>query len=444
MSIPDHYKHRHAFHFSSIENLESILNSGLLSTNRKNNFGINHVNVAEVGIQNRRSSMIVPGSGNRTVHDYVPFYFAQKTPMQLAVLHKKNVDQQFIIYFAVPISILESRQGVYFTDASANTDIPPAFYPASDSASLDKLNWQVIDSLKWAYPQENERHQKMAELSVPDSVSTSEISYIVVWNESIAEAVKQMFASKGIWCPRVVVNTYHYYTDPQDHSYSLVTGPFFLKQEFEQTVERIFVTQSQNKKFPDMGNALASIKQNFSSIKELGDIDGLAANYGPHSDDVGTHSKRVAGLVVNSPEYQALYAQDKIILELAAYFHDIGKGPKTRWANSFMDKADNNHARKSLPMLERILTQDIGGLSNDAIRKLVMLVTYDDLLGDIAANGRDKQQLFDIVTCESDVNMLAALSRADIGAINQGWLFNTTARIEQLKNEAIAFLRRVR
>jgi hypothetical protein len=109
-----------------------------------------------------------------------------------------------------------------------------------------------------------------------------------------------------------------------------------------------------------------------------------------------------------------------------------------------MDKADNNHARKSLPMLERILTQDIGGLSKDAIRKLVMLVTYDDLLGDIAANGRDKQQLFDIVKCESDANMLAALSRADIGAINQWWLFNTTARIEQLKNEAIAFLRGVR
>ena len=441
MPIPDCYKYRHAFHFSSLHNLELILDHGLLSTNRKNQLGINHVNVAEAGIQHRRAAMIVPGSGNKTVHDYVPFYFAQKTPMQLAVLHKKNVDQQFIMYFAVPITIMELRQDIYFTDASANTDVPPTFYPAAAPAQLNALNWKIIDSLKWAYPNEVERHQKMAELLVPDSVSINEIGYIVVWNESIATAVKQIFANKGIRCPRIEVNTYHYYPDPQDHRYSLVTGPFFLKQEFEQTVSNISAANVQNKKFPDAGSALAAIRLNFSAIKELADIEGLGANYGPHSDDVGTHSKRVAERVITSPEYYASDDQNKIILELAAYFHDIGKGPKTRWNNSFMDKADNNHARKSLPMLERILTQDIGGLSRDEIRKLVMLVTYDDLLGDIAANGRNKQQLFDIVTSESEINMLAALSRADIGAINEGWLFNTNAQIEQLKFEAIAFLR---
>jgi len=256
--------------------------------------------------------------------------------------------------------------------------------------------------------------------------------------------VKQVFLNKGIFCPRVVINKYHYYSDPQDNRYSLIAGPFFLKREFEQTLDRIFATQAQNKVFPSPESALAAIRLNFAAIRELADIDGLRANYGPHSDDVGTHSRRVAGLVVTSPEYQALGNEDKVILELAANFHDIGKGPKTRWTNSFMDKADNNHALKSLPMLERILGQEIGGLSRDAIRKLVMLVTYDDLLGDIAANGRDKQQLFDIVTSESEVNMLVALSRADIGSINQGWLFNTTAQIEQLKNEAIAYFQGAR
>ncbi len=441
MPIPDNFKYRRAFHFSSLQNLELILTHGLLSTNRKNQLRIEHVNVAEAGIQHRRAGMIVPGSGNRTVHDYVPFYFAQKTPMQLAVLHKKNVDQQFIIYFAVSISVMDSREGVYFTDASANTDVPPNFYLASASENLNALNWKIIDSLKWAYPNETERHQKMAELLIPDSVGINEIESILVWNESIAVAVREIFANKGICCPRVDVNTYHYYSDPQDHRYSLVTGPFFLKQEFEQTISNISASNTQNKKFLDAGSALTAIKLNFSAIKELADIDGLGANYGPHSDDVGTHSRRVAGRVVISPEYHSLDERNRIILELAAYFHDIGKGPKTRWVNSFMDKADNNHARKSLPMLERILTQDIGGLSRDEIRKLVMLVTYDDLLGDIAANGRDKQQLFDIVTSESEVNMLAALSRADIGAINEAWLFNTNAQIEQLKLEAIAYLR---
>lgn len=62
-----------------------------------------------------------------------------------------------------------------------------------------------------------------------------------------------------------------------------------------------------------------------------------------------------------------------------------------------MTKADNDHAAKSLPMLKRILTEDIGGLSEESVRKIVTLVTYDDLIGDIVARDRDEKQLVDII-----------------------------------------------
>lgn len=441
MPIPHCFMGRYAYHFTSVYNLESVIDNGLLSTNQKRARGINHVNVAEAGIQCRRSLMAVPGAPGKFVHDYVPFYFSQKTPMQLAVLNKKNVDQELIIYFAVSLQVIGTRPGVFFTNASANTDIPPEFYAASDSNRLSDLNWQVIDCNKWSYPDDNERHQKMAELLIPDYVFIGEVSYIVVWNQSIAQAVKNCFAAKGVPCPRVEVNSWHYYTDPQNRQFSLITGPFFLKKNFEEAVDNILNGQLARAKFPDLAHALNAIRRDFGSIKELSDIDGLRADYGPHHDDVGTHSRRVATLALQSPEYLGLNAEDKMILEVAAYLHDIGKGPKSRWQDSYMDRADNNHAKKSLPMLQRILTQDIGGLSRDSIRKLVMLVTYDDLLGDIAANGRDRQQLFDIITTESDVYMLVALSRADIGAINQNWLNNTYGPIEQLREDALEFLR---
>jgi hypothetical protein len=440
MPINPKYNYHYAYHFTSLHNLESVIDTGLLSTNQKNLRDIQHFNIAEASIQGRRSTMPVPGSNKKHVHDYVPFYFAKRTPMQMAVIQKKNVDQQFIIYFAVSLKIIDHREGVFFTDASANTDIPPNFYDSSRSDCLDKLNWKIINSGVWSYPDDNERHQKMAELLVPESVLMREVDHIVVWNDSIAQCVRDCFKSKNVPCPNIISHGRYYYVDQDDIRHSLITGPYYLKKEFEETVDNITKDRSTNTTYSNLQEALVAIRNNFGSIKELDDIDGLRANYGPHKDDVGTHSRRVADLVLRSPEYIQLDEQNKMILEAAAYLHDIGKGPKSRWTDSYMHKADNNHARKSLPMLERILTQDIGGLSEEEVRRLVMLITYDDLLGDIAARGRDREQLFDIITCETDVNMLVALSRADIGSINQGWLLNTYDDIEQLRVDAFRFL----
>ena len=350
MPIPDRYNGRYAYHFSSIENLDSIIELGLLSTNQKLQRGVTHVDVAAAGIQCRRGAMEVPGSEGRHVHDYVPFYFAQKTPMQLSVILKKNVDQQFLIYFAVPLRIIDSRQGVFFTSASANTDIPPPFFCSAESDRLGDLNWGIIDHNKWKYPDDNERHQKMAELLVPDLVSMADVAYIVAWNDGFAQIIRDRFAEKGVPCPNVVCNSWHYYPDMQDKRFSFITGPYFLKKGFLDTVSSIENGRLPNPKFLNLEQALNAVRADFCSILELANIDGLAADYGPHKDDVGTHSRRVAELVFESPEYNALDLRGKQILEFAAFLHDIGKGPKTRWANSFMDRSEERRVGKECPV----------------------------------------------------------------------------------------------
>jgi len=440
MAVPTHHRHRNAYHFTSIENLESIIDNGIFSTNQKIARGIVHVNVAEEGIQRRRALMQIPGMDGRFVHDYVPFYFAKKTPMQLAVLHKKNVDQQFIIYLSVSILSLETRVGAYFTNASANTDIPPTFFSGNNQAQqLDVLDWQTIDNNGWSYADESQRHRKMAELLLPDHVPLFEINQIITWNRDVSDIVRQIFQDKGIAAPNIVEGDFqHYYCEPGKWSNSLVTGPFFLKRLFDEAVSYVVSFQRQVvPKFQSLQHALHALRTNFAAIKELEDIDGLGANYGPHREDVGAHSRRVAGLVVNSPEYHQLDAIHREVLEMAAYLHDIGKGPKTRWDNNFMDKADGEHPKKSLPMLKRILTEDFPVLPPDLVRKIVMLVTYDDLLGEIVAKGRNKSQLFDIVTSPEDINMLVALSKADIGSLNQIWLTQVSDGIDSLRNEVL-------
>jgi len=440
MAVPVHHRGRNAYHFTSIQNLESIIDHGIFSTNQKIARGILHVNVAEEGIQRRRALMQVPGANGRCVHDYVPFYFAKKTPMQQAVLYKKNVDQQFIIYLSVSVLLMETRAGAYYTSASANTDVPPAFFSGNhQSDQLDQLDWQTIDNGRWGYDDDAQKHRKMAELLLPDHVPLSEINQIVTFNRSVSDCVRQIFQNKGVVPPNIVeAGGEHYYLEPGNWNASLVTGPFFLKRFVDEAISHVVSFQRQvMPKFQTLSDALRAIRANFAAIRELQDIDGLGANYGPHREDVGAHSRRVSGLVLNSPEYIQLDPIHREVLELAAYLHDIGKGPKTRWPNSFMNKADGEHPKKSLPMLKRILTEDLPILPPDIVRKIIMLVTYDDLLGEIVAKGRDKSQLFDIITCPEDITMLVALSKADIGALNQIWLMQVSAGIDALRVEAL-------
>ncbi|MEC5317580.1 DarT ssDNA thymidine ADP-ribosyltransferase family protein [Brenneria populi subsp. brevivirga] len=438
MKFPVKLKGRYAYHFTLIDNLESIIDSGLLCTNLKNEQGISHKNIAAHGIQGRRSTMPVPCSNGKFVHDYVPFYFSKKTSMQLGVINKKNVDQPFLIYFAIPIEIIEKKDGVIFSDASANTDTPPNFYNASSSNMLNSLNWDAIDSKKWACPSDEYRHQKMAELLVPRSIQISEVAYIVVWNEWVKNEVKKIFQTKGIQPPKIQFDGDHYYINFYDGGReSIVTGPRFLKHKMELTISAICENANIPKKYGSVRAALNAIEHNFSSIKELGDIDGLRASYGPHTDDVGTHSRRVAGALAQLYEYNGLSDQDKDIVLLSAYFHDIGKGPKSRWGRNGMTSADNDHAVKSLPMLKRILTEDIGGLSEESIRKIVTLVTYDDLIGDIVAKDRDEKQLIDVIKNENDLKMLVALAKADMNAINPAWVIIHNQSIEDLKSRTL-------
>lgn len=442
MEFPVNLKGRYAYHFTSIDNLGSIIENGLLCTNLKNNLGISHQNIAERGIQGRRSAMSVPCSDGKFVHDYVPFYFSKRNSMLLGVINKKNIDQIFLIYFAIPIEIIEKKAGVVFSDASANTDIPPNFYNSSSLNRLNSLNWDAINRKKWACPSEEYRHQKMAELLVPDSINISEVAYIVVGNSWIKEKVEKVFHTKGVQPPKIQYDVDHYYINFYTGSnQSIVTGPYFLKYTMESTISEICKSRNVHKKYGSIRDALGAIAKNFSSIKELDDIDGLKASYWPHTDDVGTHSRKVAGGLNQFHEYNGLSDEDKEIVLLSAYFHDIGKGPKSRWGHDGMTKADNDHAVKSLPMLKRILTEDIGGLSEESVRKIVTLVTYDDLIGDIVAKDRNEKQLFDVIKNENELKMMIALSKADMNAINPEWVTTHSKSIEDLESRTLHVIR---
>lgn len=294
MSIPVEHAHRYAYHFTSIENLPGILEHGLLSYNEMRKRKVEHLSVAEDSIQVRRSRMAVKCGPGGVVHDYVPFYFCKRTSMLQAVIFRKNVDQQFLIYIAVTIDWVNEDCAV-FTDASANTECPPGFY--AYCKDLCQLKWDLIDSLGWRWNDE-QKQARMAELLIHRSLPVDAFTHIITWNRSISKIVRKESQKAGIRPPNIFENARFYYTRySQDKTRSLITGPYFLEKGYREVVEDVLKTRGGsapgNPAFDSIEDSIACLKDNFCRLPELAEIDDLRTANPQHHEDVGSHSRRV-------------------------------------------------------------------------------------------------------------------------------------------------------
>lgn len=445
MNIPEEYKGKYFYHFTHIENLDSILKNGFLCTNKKNELNLEHTNVASENIQTRRSDMDVTCEPKGKVHDYVPFYFASTNPMALAVVNGKNIDQIDLVFLAIPIEKL-NKDSVVFTDASANTIVPPKFY--NNPEDLDNLNWDAINSRKWGNKTDDWKHQRMAEVLVHGSVPIDWIEYIVVWNENKKNTVNETFDANGIDRPIIseysLKGKYFYYTKwalgrPNE---TLVTGPKHLKNLLALAVDGVISERAKRKDFTylDLSSILSAIVNNFSVIDELEGIYELETINDVHNENVSDHTLNVVNNLEDNDYYNQLEDDEKEIVKFASYFHDIGKGPACKWKDG-KQPLYVDHPADSLKMITRVLVEDIENISDYNIKIICKLVAYHDLLGDIIGRGRCKNELFSIIENEKELNMLIALSIADVQAIRELWCDNLKCALPDLIQEVKENLR---
>lgn len=425
MRIPDKYKGRYFYHFTHIDNIESIVeNNGLLSTNMKNEYGIGHHNVANMNIQNRRSEMKVTVGPGGVVHDYVPFYFASTNKMLLGLLNRKIVDQPYVVFIAVSIEKL-LEEDVIFTDASANTNLPPQFYDNPDD--LDKLDWSLIDSTKWGEKSEQELHSRMAEVLVYKHVPLDWIETYIVFNKIGKKKIENCYKNFGLHKPNISYDWFNnrsffftkfFFEDRKNET--LVTGPLQLYEMYQDVVKYIVENRTEVDEekciFDNIRDALLQIEEDFCSIKELADVCNLETSNSMHHESVSDHTKTVVNKLSSTQYYCYLGGRERAIVKLAAYFHDIGKGPREKWKGG-VQTAYADHPRDALPMLARIFTEDFRSISYEDYRQICLLVAYHDLLGDIIGKGRSRIELEELRLSDKELYMLATLSEADICAI---------------------------
>lgn len=207
------------FHFTAFRNLKSILKSGALKSKiALKREKIIPINIACNNIQDKRARTMV-GHHGRTLHDYVPFYFAPRSPMLYSVVGKnvpeaEETNQDNFIYFVTDISNLLNTD-FRFTDYQA-VSAYANFY--KNQEDLDKVCWDLIHERPHLPPacppfpgycqyfhnrDTEERYVKrkearQAEFLVFESVALNKITLIVVKNEKMKYDVENMLHEFGI------------------------------------------------------------------------------------------------------------------------------------------------------------------------------------------------------------------------------------------------------
>jgi hypothetical protein len=135
------------YHITAIANLAAIGTSKLLlSKNGLIGGQVAHTSIAYEHIQDRRSQKLVPIPPGGSLHDYVPFHFAPRSPMLLAI-ERGNVPscpyrQEDIVHLVSSAEdVAAANLRFVFSNYHAVLDFAEFF---AQLASLDRIDWPLF------------------------------------------------------------------------------------------------------------------------------------------------------------------------------------------------------------------------------------------------------------------------------------------------------------
>jgi hypothetical protein len=202
------------FHITAIANLAAICQAGaLLSKNRGAASGVAYQNIAHGGAQGVRAAKPLPNPPGGAVHDYVPFYFAPRSPMLSAIHAGKvagcTVQQQDVVHFETTVERV-TAQGEAFVFYDRNATLAYS-KPYTDLARLDAVAWDLLTEtprLDGFCKYFQNRHQeeryvdrmerRMAEFLVQDRVPLAQFICIGVCSPAKAAQVQAILNAAGV------------------------------------------------------------------------------------------------------------------------------------------------------------------------------------------------------------------------------------------------------
>ncbi len=194
------------YHFTNINNLGSIVKRGLIADSFLSED--NYINSGNPKIKGRRKAKIVPFGG--VVADYVPFYFASRSPMLYTQWINGRVRNEEIIYLvSTTTRIIEKKYKWCCSNINAAKHLA-CFYDKEEEL-LGKISWDVMKEKDWRNDEDHpdRRERRMAEFLVHHTVRWEDIFHIGVYDEDAQRTVKAIVGPD--WSGQVTVCPTHYF-----------------------------------------------------------------------------------------------------------------------------------------------------------------------------------------------------------------------------------------
>jgi hypothetical protein len=198
-------------HFTHVDHLGTVITHGLLSDTAAHAAGVISTEVGNLEIKDQRRSRAVPLQPGGAVADYVPFYFAPRSPMMFAISRGNVPSYQGgtarLIYLISSLERLyELGHRPLLTDRNAALAYAEyrTFAP-TDLIDDEFIDWELMTKDYWnnTSDEPQRRERRMAEALVHGRVLWDAITEIATQSEVVASEVRAVVSTAR---PNIPVN----------------------------------------------------------------------------------------------------------------------------------------------------------------------------------------------------------------------------------------------
>jgi hypothetical protein len=208
-------KPTYIYHITHIQNLPKILDADCLwCDNERKERNVETKGIAYDAIKARRSRRAVPTCQGGFVADYVPFYFASRSPMLYAIhcgkIENYNDGQSSVIHLVSKVElVVENNLPFTFTNGHAEMAVTEFYDNLED---LNKIDWELMISTRWNDTESdmNRKWRRQAEFLVHNHFPLELIAGIGVISEEIKAKIETILSNAGIQISVKVIPNWYY------------------------------------------------------------------------------------------------------------------------------------------------------------------------------------------------------------------------------------------
>ena len=187
------------YHITHVDNLASLAADGCLYCDTTcAELDRRPVSIAYTDLKARRARFVVGVAAGGTLADYVPFYYAPRSPM-LYVISRGGVEgyaggQVEVVHLVFRLEDIAAPGRFVITDGHAATPMSTQF---DELGGLDAIDWDIMRDRYWSDTDEDgdRKRRRQAEFLVQGYVPLSALNLVITMTDEVAERAREALST---------------------------------------------------------------------------------------------------------------------------------------------------------------------------------------------------------------------------------------------------------